>query len=134
MKRLTALIILLALALTPLCFGEETDASGGQLCSFHDYTGKMPFRFDDMSASDGTYFTIYKTEDIEEYNGYLDHLVSCGYSRYDFEDTAEYKSCAMTYGGTDTYFYSYYYANYSEAVMIFYADKDYGFDPIDDLD
>ena len=134
MKRITVLIILFVLLLMPVCFVGGTDASDSKLCSFHDYTGEMPFRFDNMAATEGTYYLIYKVESIEEYDRYLDYIVACGYDRYDFDDTTEYKSCAMTYGGTETYFYCYYYVDYSEIFMIFYADKDYGFDPINGLD
>ena len=127
-------MILLALAFIPVGLGEEAAETGEGLCSFHDYYDCMPFRFDNMAASEGTYYVMYKVDGSEEYDEYLNYLVSCGYGRYDFEDQPGYKYCAMTYGGTETYFYSYYYSDYSEVFMVFYVDMDYGFDPIDGLD
>lgn len=130
MKKLTALMILLILALTAACLAEGSETA--QPMAYHDYADVMPYRVDN-TVSEGLYYVFYNVKDLDAYEDYLAFLQSCGYERYDFQDEEDYSSLVMSVGA-NTYFYSYYYPGYNQVLMVFFSDQDYGFDPLSGLE
>ena len=103
------------------------------LMSYHDYTGDMPYSFDDRSKSDGYYSLYFYYEDAQQINDYAALFEAQGWEiiRESDSDGWEYMYVVDNANG------AYFMMGYTEAekllVIMYESGLPYTFDPVNGL-
>ena len=131
MKKAAAVILLIMMFVSCAASCEETEKD--LPCSFHDFTGKMPYAFEDATTTDGTLSLVYNI-DGRSFDDYVNMLLDSGYESYVFSEDEGFTYSVLSNTEYGNLLYAYYYEDYQTATFMFFSDMEYGFDPVNDLD
>lgn len=115
-----------------ICFAFP--ACAGELTSFQSYSGRMPYEFDDLRASEGMMRMTFFDADPDQLHAYLEQFRDEGWGLIKGEDDQSGWEVwyAITAGEND-WFCVAFDSGSRAAVFVFYDGMELGFDPTERL-
>ena len=113
--------------------GNTPSADSVAMCSFHDFTGVMPYEFVNATQESSSYYITYRCDDSAQLEAYLELFSENGWMIQDAgsDETASYIFAVSPDSGS--MFYTMCVYDSGMVTFVYDASCDYGFDPTNGL-